>query len=146
MRRVVVTGLGAITPLGLGARHVWNRLLAGHSGIVSTAHLQPHAQWAELPSRVAGLVPAGGASEGKWRASDWIGTSEERRMAKFAQYAVAATEMALRDAGWRPKTLEECEMAGVCLGSGIGNLDELVDTALAYNSGVRYSQYTPCLS
>jgi len=57
-------------------------------------------------------------------------------MAKFTQYAVAATEMALQDAGWKPQTLEECEMAGVCLGSGIGNLDELVDTSLAYHNGV----------
>jgi 3-oxoacyl-[acyl-carrier-protein] synthase II len=64
--------------------------------------------------------------------------SEERRMAKFTQYAIAATEEALQDAGWRPRTLEECEMTGVCLGSGIGNLDELVDTSLAYHNGVSY--------
>jgi 3-oxoacyl-[acyl-carrier-protein] synthase II len=136
MRRVVVTGLGAITPLGVGARHTWNRLLASHSGIVSVSHLEPHSQWAELPSRVAGLVPIGSVSEGKWQVSDWIDKSEERRMAKFTQYAVAATEMALQDAGWKPKSQEECEMAGVCLGSGIGNLDELVDTSLAYHNGV----------
>lgn len=136
MRRVVVTGLGAITPLGVGARHIWNRLLASQSGIVSVSHLEPRSKWAELPSRVAGLVPIGSASEGNWQASDWVDKSEERRMAKFTQYAVAATEMALQDAGWKPKTLEECEMAGVCLGSGIGNLDELVDTSLAYHNGV----------
>lgn len=136
MRRVVVTGLGAITPLGVGAHVAWRSLLAGHSGIVSVSQIQPQAQWTELPSRVAGLVPTGNASEGRWQASDWIDKSEERRMAKFTQYAVAATEMALQDAGWWPKTLEESEMAGVCLGSGIGNLDELVDTSLAYHNGV----------
>lgn len=138
MRRVVVTGLGAVTPLGIGARHTWNRLLGSHNGIVSVSILQPRSQWAELPSRVAGLVPTGSASEGKWQASDWIGKGEERRMAKFAQYAIAATEMALQDAGWKPKTQEECEMVGVCLGSGIGNLDDLVETSLAYHSGVSH--------
>lgn len=136
MRRVVVTGLGAITPLGINARHTWNRLLESHSGIVSVSHLQPQSQWAELPSRVAGLVPTGSASQGEWQASDWIDKNEERRMAKFTQYAIAAAEMALHDAGWKPQTLEECESAGVCLGSGIGNLDELVDTTLAYHRGV----------
>ena len=136
MRRVVVTGLGAITPLGVGVRHTWNRLLASHSGIVSASHLQPQARWVELPSRVAGLVPTGSISQAKWQASDWIEKGEERRMAKFTQYAVAATEMALQDAGWRPGTPEECEMAGVCLGSGIGNLDDLVDTSLAYHNEV----------
>lgn len=136
MRRVVVTGLGAITPLGIGARHTWSRLLAGDSGIVSVSHLQPQARWAELPSRVAGLVPLGAASEGGWQASDWVDRSEERRMAKFTQYAVAATEMALKDAGWRPETQEQREMTGVCLGSGIGNLDDVVDTSVAYHNGV----------
>jgi 3-oxoacyl-[acyl-carrier-protein] synthase II len=138
MRRVVVTGLGAITPLGVGIRHIWKRLLASENGIVSVSHLQPQSQWAEQPSRVAGLVPIGNASDGKWQASDWIGKGEERRMAKFTQYAVAATEMAFQDAGWKPKTQEECEMTGVCLGSGIGNLDDLVDTSLAYHTGVSY--------
>lgn len=136
MRRVVVTGLGAVTPLGIGARHTWKRLLAGDSGIVSVSHLQPSSKWAELPSRVAGLVPLGSISEGKWQASDWIDKSEERRMAKFTQYAVAATEMALQDAGWRPHTQEQREMTGVCLGSGIGNLDDVVDTSVAYHNGV----------
>jgi 3-oxoacyl-[acyl-carrier-protein] synthase II len=61
-------------------------------------------------------------------------------MAKFTQYAVAATEMALRDAGWKPRGKEECEMTGVCLGSGIGNFDEVVNTSLAYESGVSLSR------
>jgi 3-oxoacyl-[acyl-carrier-protein] synthase II len=139
MRRVVITGLGAVTPLGLGARHTWNRLLASHSGIVSLSHLQPQPQWTELPSQVAGLVPTGSAIDGHWQAPDWIDKGEQRRMAKFTQYAIAATEMAMRDAGWEPTTDEAREMAGVCLGSGIGNLEDLVDTSLAYNVGVSFS-------
>jgi 3-oxoacyl-[acyl-carrier-protein] synthase II len=136
MRRVVVTGLGAVTPLGTSIRHTWNRLLAGDSGIGSVSHLQPQSRWAELPSRVAGLVPTGPAVEGKWHASDWVDKSEERRMAKFTQYAIAATEMALKDSGWRPQTQTQREMTGVCLGSGIGNLDDVIDTSIAYNEGV----------
>ncbi|KAG0647666.1 Fatty-acid synthase [Hyphodiscus hymeniophilus] len=112
MRRVVVTGLGAITPLGVGIQRTWSRLLASECGIVSTSSLEPSTRWRELPSQVAGLVPLGSHEEGKWQASDWLKRGDERRMAKFTQYAIAATEMAFRDAGWRPQTQEEREMTG----------------------------------
>lgn len=137
MRRVVVTGLGAITPLGVGIRRSWTRLLAGDSGLISIA--KPEApQWQELPSTVAGIVPEGSAVEGKWQASDWLAKGDERRMAKFTQYAIAATEMALEDAGWRPNKQEEKECTGVCLGSGIGNLDELYTTSVAFEKTVSH--------
>jgi 3-oxoacyl-[acyl-carrier-protein] synthase II len=139
MRRVVVTGLGAITPLGVGIRRTWSRLLASECGIVSTAHLEPSSKWRELPSQVAGIVPTGNKEEGKWQASDWLKNGDERRMAKFTQYAIAATEMALQDAGWRPSTQEEKEVTGVCLGSGIGNLDELYNTSLVYEKAVSFN-------
>lgn len=137
MRRVVVTGLGAITPLGVGIRQTWTRLLAGECGIVSTADLEPIQRWRELPSTVAGMVPSGSKEEGKWQASDWLEKGEERRMARFTQFAIAATEMALQDAGWSPHTQEEKEMTGVCLGSGIGNLEELYNTSVVYEKDVR---------
>lgn len=136
MRRVVVTGLGAITPLGVGIRRSWNRLLASECGIVSVAGRQPAARWKELPSQVAGIVPEGRKEDGKWQALDWVTKGEERRLAKFTQYAIAATEMAFEDAGWRPKTQEEQEMTGVCLGSGIGNLEECYNTSVVYNQTV----------
>lgn len=136
MRRVVVTGLGAITPLGVGIRQTWKRLLASECGIVSTADLEPSQRWRELPSTVAGIVPAGSKEEGKWQASDWLEKGEERRMARFTQFAIAATEMALQDAGWKPNTQEEKEMTGVCLGSGIGNLEELYNTSVIYEKDV----------
>lgn len=136
MRRVVVTGLGAITPLGVGVRRTWTRLLAGESGIVSVADLEPRARWTELTSTVAGIVPSG-EGEGKWRASDWLSMTEQRRMSKFTQYAIAASDMALKDAGWEPKDDRELEETGVCLGSGIGNLDEIYETSLVHNQGVR---------
>lgn len=140
MRRVVATGLGAITPLGVGIRRTWNRLLASECGIVSVADREPARRWKELPSTVAGLVPVGEKENGGWQASDWLAQGDERRMAKFTQYAFAATEMALDDAGWRPQTQEEKEMTGVCLGSGIGNLDELFNTSVSYATSVSPSQ------
>jgi 3-oxoacyl-[acyl-carrier-protein] synthase II len=138
MRRVVVTGLGAITPLGVGIRHTWKRLLASESGLGSVAHLEPAPRWRELPSTVAGIVPQGSKAEGKWQASDWLDKGDERRMAKFTQYAIAATEMALVDAGWRPHTQEDRDTTGVCLGSGIGNLEELYNTSITYDRTVSY--------
>lgn len=148
MRRVVVTGLGAITPLGVGIRRTWQRLLASESGLVSVADrgrdAAEQAQWRDLTSTVAGLVPspssptagAQGSDDGLWRPSDWLDASDQRRMSTFAQYAVAAAEMALRDAGWRPTREDECEMTGVCLGSGIGNLDDFYATSVAFDRGV----------
>jgi len=131
-----------VTPLGVGIRRIWNRLLAGDCGIVSIANLEPKSRWTELPSTVAGLVPAGGKAEWGWLASEWLERGEERRMAKFTQYAVAATEMALHDSGWRPKKQEEKEMTGVCLGSGIGNLEELYNTTIAYDKA-GYKKVSP---
>ena len=102
MRRVVVTGLGAVTPLGVGVRATWRRLLAGDSGIVSVADREPRKQWKDLTSTVAGIVPTGGSDPDRWRASDWLDPSEQRRMSTFTQYAVAAAQMALDHAGWKP--------------------------------------------
>lgn len=142
-RRVVVTGLGAITPLGVGIRRSWQRLLDGESGIASVAHFEPQSKWSALTSTVAGVVPTTveetGHEAGLWRASDWMSASEERRMSKFAQFAVAASEMAMKDAGWRPTSQSDLEATGVCLGSGIGNLDEMYNTSLAYEKEVNPS-------
>jgi 3-oxoacyl-[acyl-carrier-protein] synthase II len=136
MRRVVVTGLGAVTPLGVGLRRTWQRLLAGDCGIISVADREPQKLWKGLTSTVAGVVPGGDGTEGfaqaKWRASDWLDAADQRRMSLFAQYAVAASKMALDDAGWKPTKQEDLEMTGVCLGSGIGNLDDIYDTSLTF--------------
>ncbi|KAI1089695.1 putative 3-oxoacyl--synthase [Rostrohypoxylon terebratum] len=132
MRRVVITGLGAITPLGVGVRHSWNRLIAGHSGIASVAGFEPQKKWRELTSTVAGIVPKSGTGEGEWRPDDWLSAADQRRMSTFTQYAIAVSEMALNDAGWKPEKQEDLESTGVCLGSGIGNLDDIYNTSLAY--------------
>ncbi|KAK0630544.1 3-oxoacyl-synthase 2 [Bombardia bombarda] len=134
MRRVVVTGLGAITPLGVGVRTTWNRLIAGDSGIVSVAHLSPQQQWRELTSTVAGIVPPTA-----WRPSDFdLPPASQRRMSRFTQYSIAAASMALAQAGWHPTAQPDLEATGVCLGSGIGNLDDLYAASVAHHtSGYR---------
>ncbi|PHH64652.1 hypothetical protein CDD81_4093 [Ophiocordyceps australis] len=133
MRRVVVTGLGAITPLGCRVGTTWTRLLAGRCAITSVCERKPEERWRELTSTVAGVVPRG-SGEGQWRADDWLSASEQRRMATFVQYAVAASSMALEDAGWQPSDQEECEATGVCLGSGIGSLQDLYETSLTHHA------------
>ncbi|PYI29363.1 3-oxoacyl--synthase [Aspergillus indologenus CBS 114.80] len=133
MRRVVVTGLGAVTPLGVGIRRTWKRLIDGHCGIVNVVHRD--ARFTDVPCQVAAVVPQGARSEGGWTASEWLSRDDERKMARFAQYAMAASEEALEDAGWMPTTFEQKEATGVCLGSGIGNFDEIYDTVVAYEKG-----------
>ncbi|KAL4760519.1 putative beta-ketoacyl synthase (Cem1) [Aspergillus foveolatus] len=132
MRRVVVTGLGAVTPLGVGVRRTWKRLLDGHCGIVNIRHRD--ARYADLPCEVAAVVPSGTRAEGKWTASEWLSKDDERKMARFAQYAMAAAEEALEDAEWKPKAEDQLEATGVCLGSGIGNFDEIYDAVVAYDT------------
>ncbi|CAG7995900.1 unnamed protein product [Penicillium olsonii] len=132
MRRVVVTGLGAVSPLGVGARRTWKRLLDGHCGVVNVKDRDE--RFAEQPCQVAAVVPQGGREDGSWTASEWLDRGE-RKMAKFAQYAMAATEEALQDADWKPEPFEQREATGVCLGSGIGNFDEMYNTVVAYEKG-----------
>jgi 3-oxoacyl-[acyl-carrier-protein] synthase II len=158
MRRVVVTGLGAITPLGVGVRRNWQRLLASESGLTSVEGRGndpvEQAQWRELTSTVAGIVPTepsaasapppisppttGPNDDGIWRPASWLDASDQRRMSTFAQYAAAAAEMAMSDAGWKPTSPEGQDMTGVCLGSGIGNLHDFYATSVAYDRGVGF--------
>ncbi|KAH7037848.1 putative3-oxoacyl--synthase [Microdochium trichocladiopsis] len=148
MRRVVVTGLGAITPLGVGVKHTWTRLLAAESGITSVAHYEPQRRWKGLTSTVAGVVPkttaesGTGKDDGLWHPNDWLTATDQRRMSLFSQYASAAAEMALEDAAWKPTSQHDLEATGVCIGSGIGNLEELFDTTLAFEES-GYRKVTP---
>lgn len=139
-----MTGLGAISPLGVGAHRTWQRLLAGQSGIVDISAVEPQAQWKGLPSSVAGVVPSGstGKADGRWGSSDWLDAGEQRRMSRFAQYAIAATSMALDHAGWAPSSQADLEATGVCLGSGIGNLDEMYSTSVAFDKDVSLASWT----
>ncbi|KAI9691597.1 MAG: putative PKS/NRPS-like protein biosynthetic cluster [Bathelium mastoideum] len=140
MRRVVVTGLGAVSPLGVGVRNTWHRLINGHCGITSIKSRGPN--FALLPSQVAAIVPQGSAQDGKWDAKERLEPGDERKIALFAQYGIASAQEALRDAGWAPQTPRERESTGVHVGSGIGNFEDVYDTAVAYESG-GYKKVSP---
>jgi len=110
--RVVVTGLGAITPLGLSVEETWQGLIAGRSGIERVTHLD----LSDYPTQILGLVKG-------FKARDYMDRKEARRMARFSQFAVAATKMALEDAGLAIDE-ENNEEVGVLLGNAIGGIDE----------------------
>jgi 3-oxoacyl-[acyl-carrier-protein] synthase II len=125
MRRVVVTGLGLVTPLGSGVATVWRRLLEGRSGIRRIEHIDV----SDLPAKVAGLVPKG-EGEGEFRATDYVDAKELRRNDEFIVYGIAAAAQALQDSGFEPKDEEARERAGALIGSGIGGLNAIAETAL----------------
>ncbi|RYN82145.1 putative 3-oxoacyl-[acyl-carrier-protein] synthase [Alternaria alternata] len=117
----------------LSVRQTWKRLIDGQCGIISIKDRS--SEFALLPSQVAGLVPQGSKSDGKWNTKEHLSPTDERRMARFAQYAMVASEEALNDAGWFPKKENDLEATGVYMGSGIGSLDDVYDTTVAYEKG-----------
>lgn len=125
LRRVVVTGLGLVTPLGCGVEISWRRLLAGESGIRRIEHFDT----SDLPSKIAGLVPTGDGP-GAFRATDFVEPKDLRKNDLFIVYGIAAATEALADSGWRPSDEAERERAGVLLGSGIGGLKTIAETAV----------------
>src|SRR5258707_7997734 len=126
MRRVVVTGMGLVTPLGIGLERVWGRLLAGESGIRAIQSFDV----SDLPSRVAAQVPRGDRESGLFNADDWIPPKDQRRMDDFIVYAMGAAAQAVEDAGWEPDSEEERERTGVMIGSGIGGLPGITEAAI----------------
>ncbi|MBP2300322.1 beta-ketoacyl-ACP synthase II [Azospirillum picis] len=127
MRRVVVTGLGAVTPLAAGVTPSWRALLAGRSGIRALRDVDA----ADLPCRIAGQVPVTG--EDAFDADAVVPPKDQRKMDRFILLALAAAEEAVGDAGWRPTEEEALERTGVMIGSGIGGLPGLADSALTLN-------------
>lgn len=125
LRRVVVTGLGLVTPLGCGVEISWRRLLAGESGIRRIEHFDT----SDLPSKIAGLVPTGDGP-GAFRATDYLEPKDLRKNDLFIVYGVAAAKEALLDSGWQPQSEAERERAGVLIGSGIGGLKTIAETAV----------------
>jgi len=125
MRRVVVTGMGIVSPLGSGVEHVWQRLLRGESGLGAITGFDTEG----LTSRVAGQVPLG-KSPGDLDLETVLPPKEIKKVDQFILYALAAGKEALEDAGWNPQTDEEQESTGVMVGSGIGGLPEIYSTSL----------------
>ncbi|MCX2564170.1 MULTISPECIES: beta-ketoacyl-ACP synthase II [Acetobacter] len=130
-RRVVVTGMGIVGPLGLGVENVWSRLIAGESGIAQISAFDP----AGLPCHVAGEVPEGPAAEGKLTLSEWISTKDQRKMDRFICMGMIAATEAVQDSGWVPSTEEERCATGVMIGSGIGGLQTIYETSLQVAEG-----------
>jgi 3-oxoacyl-[acyl-carrier-protein] synthase II len=126
MRRVVVTGMGLVTPLGIGLEQVWGRLIAGESGIGAIQSFDV----SDLPSRIAGQVPRGDRVSGLFNPDDWVPPKEQRRMDEFIVFAMAAAVQAVEDSGWAPTSEEERERTGVMIGSGIGGLPGITEAAI----------------
>jgi len=126
MRRVVVTGLGMVTPLGCGVDHTWQRLIAGQSGVTRVERIDV----SDLPSRIAGQIPRGDGSAGTYNPDQWMEPKEQRKVDEFIVFAMAAATQALQDSGWKPATDDERNRTGVLIGSGIGGLEGIADTAI----------------
>ena len=126
MRRVVVTGLGLVTPLGSGVETVWKRLIAGESG----AGRVDSFDVSDLPCQIACQVPRGDGSNGTFNADEFMEPKEQRKVDDFIIYAIAAASQAIQDSGWLPKTYEEQISTGVLIGSGIGGLGGIYETSV----------------
>lgn len=126
MRRVVITGMGIVSPLGVGVDHVWRRLLNGESGISPIRSFDT----SDLPSRIAGQVPVGETSAGLFNGEDYMPLKEQRKVDPFILYGVAAADGAIADSGYKAETDEERERTGVMIGSGIGGLQGIYEGSL----------------
>ena len=124
MRRVVVTGVGMVSPLGCGAETTWKRILNGESG----ARKIDKFDVSDLPCKIAMPVPREG--EGAFNPDDWMDHKEAKRVDEFIIYAVSAATQALQDADWKPTSEEDQCRTGTMIGSGIGGLEGIADTAI----------------
>ncbi len=125
MRRVVVTGMGMVSPLGVGVDLNWKRLTEGHSGLGRITHFDP----SDMTCQVAGQVPRGDG-EGELNLDRFIEPKEQKKMDTFIHFAVAAAEEAIKDGGYVPATEEARDRVGVMIGSGIGGLNEIYETSI----------------
>ena len=126
MRRVVVTGLGMVTPLACGVEPTWRRLINGDSG----ARRIETFDVSDLPAKIACQVPRGDGSSDSFNPDQWMEPKEQRKVDDFIIFAVAAAQQALADAGWKPQTYEDQTSTGVMIGSGIGGLTGIAETAI----------------
>ncbi|MES2472244.1 MAG: beta-ketoacyl-ACP synthase II [Pseudomonadota bacterium] len=134
MRRVVVTGLGLVTPLACGVEETWSRLLAGQSGASPITRFKVD----DLATKIACQVPRGDGTDGTFNPDQWVDAKEQRRMDNFIIYGLAAATQAVRDSGWQPKTEEDRCRTGVLIGSGIGGLDGIEQASiLVHEKGPR---------
>ena len=133
MRRVVITGLGVVSPLGRGVEHNWKRLLSGESGITKIEDIDLK----DIPVRIAGRVPWG-EGEGEFNPDSVLPPKDQKKNDRFILYGLAAGSDAIRDAGYIPETEEEKNRFGVMMGSGIGGLGTIYENSLSFHeSGIK---------
>ncbi len=130
MRRVVVTGIGLVTPLGNGAETSWENLINSKSGIRRIESFDTEA----YPSKIAGIVPQGN-DEGQFNCEDYISPKERRKVDDFILYGIAAADEALKDSGYVAETEAQKEMTGVMIGSGVGGLPKIYEASTMLREG-----------
>ena len=126
MKRVVVTGLGMLTPLGCGVEHTWKRLVNGESGAKKVDHFDV----SDLACKIACVIPRGDGSNGSYNPDRWMAPPEQRKVDEFIVYAMCAAKQALDDANWHPTTHEDQCRSGVVIGSGIGGIEGIASAAI----------------
>jgi 3-oxoacyl-[acyl-carrier-protein] synthase II len=126
MRRVVVTGLGMVTPLACGVEETWSRLIGGQSGAGPITRFDP----VNVVTQYACEIPRGDGSDGTFNPDDWMEPKDQRKVDDFILYGMAAAVQAVRDAGWESPGEDECLRTGVMIGSGIGGLTSIAETAV----------------
>ena len=126
LRRVVVTGMGAVTPLGCGVETTWANILASKSGAKRIDDFQVD----DIACQIAHRIPLGPLAEGKFNPDDWMDSKEQRKVDPFIVFGMAAATMAIEDAGVAPKTQDEQERTGVLIGSGIGGVGTIYEASV----------------
>jgi 3-oxoacyl-[acyl-carrier-protein] synthase II len=126
MRRVVVTGMGMVTPLACGVEPTWQRLIAGESG----ARKVETFDVSDLPAKIACSIPRGDGSNGTYNPDQWMEPKEQRKVDGFITYAMCAARQALDHAGWKPDRYDDQIQTGVMIGSGIGGIEGIGETAI----------------
>src|ERR1700709_248944 len=126
LRRVVVTGLGRVNPLGWGVETPWANILAPKSGAKRIDDFQVD----DIACQIAHRIPLGALAEGKFNPDDWMDTKEQRTVDPFIVFAMAAATMAIADSGVEPRTQDDAERTGVMIGSGIGGVGTIYDASI----------------
>lgn len=123
MRRVVITGIGMVSPLACGAEETWSRLIKGETCAAKVADFEVD----DLPCQIACQIPLGDGGNGTFNADQWMLPKEQRKVDKFIVYAISAADQALADSGWRAERYEDQIRSGVLIGSGIGGISGVVE-------------------
>ncbi len=126
MRRVVVTGMGMLTPLGCGVEATWERILASKSGAGTITRFDAD----HLATNYACEIPLGDGTDGTYDPNAWMEPKEQRKVDPFIRYGMCAADQAIADSGWVAQSDEDKERTGVMIGSGIGGLSAVADTAV----------------